>query len=83
MLKTALIAVTVLAVAAPALAKGAKKGETAPAGWENAAPIPYSDLAAADSKINGGGGAKRHTTRSKGAKAADQAGSTEAAKPAQ
>ena len=46
MLKTALIAVTVLAVAAPALAKSAKKAETAPAGWENAAPIPYSDLAA-------------------------------------
>ncbi len=80
MLKTALIAVTVLAVAAPAMAKGAKKAETAPAGWENAAPIAYSDLAAADAKINGGGGAPKHHAKKKAAK--DDAAAT-AAKPAQ
>lgn len=80
MLKTALIAVTVLAVAAPAMAKGAKKAETAPAGWENAAPIPYSDLAAADAKINGAAPAKHHAAKKKAAK--DDA-ATEAAKPAQ
>ena len=68
MLKTALIAVTVLAVAAPALAKGAKKAETAPAGWENAAPIAYTDLAAADAKINGAP-AKHHAAKKKAAKA--------------
>ena len=80
MLKTALIAVTVLAVAAPALAKSAKKAETAPAGWENAAPIPYSDLAAADAKINGGAAAPKHHMKKKAAKADAPA---EAAAPAQ
>ncbi len=79
MLKTALIAVTVLAVAAPAMAKGAKKADTAPAGWENAAPIPYSDLAAADAKINGGGAPKHHAKK----KAAKDDAAAEAAKPAQ
>ena len=81
MLKTALIAVTVLAVATPVLAKGAKKAETAPAGWENAAPIAYSDLAAADAKINGGGAAPKHHAKKKAAAKSDAPAA--AAAPAQ
>jgi hypothetical protein len=76
MLKTALIAVTVLAVAAPAMAKG-KKAETAPAGWENAAPIAYADLAAADAKINGPATPAKHHMKKKAAKDA----AAEAPKP--
>lgn len=54
MLKHALIAVAVLAVATPglALAKGHKKAaeEAAPA---TSGPIPYSQLAEEDAKLNG------------------------------
>ena len=77
MLKTALIAASILAVAAPAMAKGAKKAETAPAGWENSAPIAYGDLAAADMKINGPA-PKHHMMKKKMAKPA--AAEPEAAK---
>ena len=53
MLKSALIAVAVLAVAAPglAVAKGKKAAEAVADG--PAAPIPYSQLADEDAKLNG------------------------------
>jgi hypothetical protein len=62
MLKTVLIAAAVAALAAPAFAKPDKPD----AAYENPnGPIPYSDLAAADAKINGGGPAehKKHMAK--------------------
>lgn len=65
MFKSALIAVAVVAIAAPglAVAKGAKKSADeavqGPAG-----PIPYSQLAEEDAKLNGTG-AKHHVARKK------------------
>ena len=55
MLKSALIAVAVLAVAAPgfALAKGAKKAAAEEAAPATSGPIPYSQLAEEDAKLNG------------------------------
>ena len=63
MLKSALIAVAVIAVAAPglAMAKGSKKADEAVQG--PAAPIPYSQLAEEDAKLNGTGGAKHHAAK--------------------
>jgi hypothetical protein len=61
MFKTALIAAAVMAVAAPAFA--AKASHKADAAAEaTSGPIPYSDLAAADAKLNGGG-PRKHTAK--------------------
>jgi hypothetical protein len=79
MLKRALIAVAVLAIAAPGLAaaKGKKAADTAP---ESTGPIPYSQLADADAKLNGPA-PKAHHAKKKAAK--DAAPAADAAKPAQ
>lgn len=73
MLKSALIAVAVIAVASPglAVAKGAKKAaeEAAPG---PSAPVPYSQLAEEDAKLNGSG-VKHHVAKKKAAKTADAA----------
>ncbi len=71
MLKSALIAVAVLAVAAPglAVAKGAKKAPAEQAADGPAAPIPYSQLAEEDAKLNGP--APKHHAAKKSAKKAD------------
>lgn len=70
MLKSALIAVAVLAVAAPglAVAKGKKAAEATADG--PAAPIPYSQLAEEDAKLNGPA-PKHHAAHKKAAKKAD------------
>ena len=70
MLKSALIAVAIVAVAAPglAMAKGAKKTAEAAADGPSA-PIPYSQLAEEDAKLNGPAPAKHHAK--KAAKKAD------------
>jgi len=54
MLKKALIAVAIVAIAAPglAMAKGSKKAAEEAANGP-AAPIPYSQLAEEDAKLNG------------------------------
>jgi hypothetical protein len=72
MLKKALIAVAVLAIAAPglAVAKGKKAAEEAAQG--PAAPIPYSQLAEEDAKLNGGAKAPK-ATKHKASKKADAA----------
>jgi hypothetical protein len=72
MLKTALIAVAVVAIAAPAaFAKPTHKKDDATAGADGpGAPIPYDQLAAVDAKMNGGGGAKHHAAKKKAAKEA-------------
>jgi len=71
MLKSALIAVAILAVAAPglAVAKASKKAE--PAADGPSAPIPYSQLAEEDAKLNGP--APKHHAAKKMAKKADAA----------
>lgn len=79
MLKRALIAVAVVAMAAPglAVAKGKKASEESVSGPP--APIPYSQLAEEDAKLNGGGAthhAKRHMAKKKASKGA-AAGSAE------
>lgn len=69
MLKSALIAVTVLAVAAPglAVAKGKKAAAAEQTADGPAAPIPYSQLAEEDAKLNGPApkhhAAKRHAAK--------------------
>jgi hypothetical protein len=70
MLKSALIAVAVIAVAAPglAMAKGKKAAEEVANG--PSAPIPYSQLAEEDAKLNGTG-AKHHVAKKKAEKKAD------------
>jgi hypothetical protein len=70
MLKSALIAVAVLAVAAPglAMAKGKKAADEAVQG--PAAPIPYSQLAEEDAKLNGPA-PKHHAAKKKAEKKAD------------
>jgi hypothetical protein len=84
MLKSALIAVAVLAVAAPGLAaaKGAKKAAAAESVQGPAAPIPYAQLAEEDAKLNGGTKAakpaKKHGTK----KAATEAPAADASAPA-
>jgi hypothetical protein len=67
MLKSALIVVAVLAVAAPglAVAKGAKKAADEAAQGPSA-PVPYSQLADEDAKLNGTG-AKHHAAKHKAA----------------
>jgi hypothetical protein len=83
MLKSALIAVAVLAVAAPglAVAKGAKKAAAAESVQGPAAPIPYAQLAEEDAKLNGKAEAK--PAKKKGAKkAAAEAPAADAAAPA-
>jgi hypothetical protein len=82
MIKTALITIAVLAIAAPAFAK-AKKAETAPAGWENAAPIAYSELPAADAKINGTASKQKASKHRKVSANAAEAGSSQHEHPAQ
>jgi hypothetical protein len=78
MLKSALIAVAVVAVAAPglAMAKGKKAAEESVQG--PAAPIPYSQLAEEDAKLNGPAPAKHHAKK-KAAKPAADAGAAAAA----
>ena len=81
MFKRAIIAMAVLAIAAPglAMAKGKKAADdTADA---NAGPIPYSQLADADAKLNGPA-PKAHHAKKKVSKDAAQAGSAEAGKTA-
>jgi hypothetical protein len=80
MLKRALIAVAVLAIAAPGLAaaKGKKAAADETAGLPTG-PVAYSDLAGADAKINGPA-PKHHAAKKKAAKAAADA---DASKPAQ
>lgn len=76
MLKRALIAVAIVAVAAPglAMAKGKKAAEEAANG--PAAPIPYSQLAEEDAKLNGPAPrAKHHVAKKKATKEAAPAAS--------
>ena len=75
MLKKALIAVAVLAVAAPglAIAKGSKKAAAEEAAQGPSAPIPYSQLAEEDAKLNGPAPKARHAKKAKKAAAADSA----------
>jgi hypothetical protein len=83
MLKSALIAAAVLALAAPGLAnaKGAKKApEDATAGLPTG-PVAYSDLADVDAKMNGPARAKPKAAKKKTAASAEAAGAP--AKPAQ
>jgi len=63
MLKKALIAVAIDAIAAPglAMAKGSKKAAEEAANGPSA-PIPYSQLAEEDAKLNGTG-AKHHAAK--------------------
>jgi hypothetical protein len=86
MLKSALIAATVLALAVPGLAsaKGAKKAaEDSTAGLPTG-PVAYSDLAAADAKMNGPAPAAHKAAKKKSSTAAsaDTSGGA-AAMPAQ
>ena len=78
MLKSALIAVAVVAVAAPglAMAKGSKKAAEEAANGPPA-PIPYSQLAEEDAKLNGGG-AKHHVAKKKAAAKKEAAASSTA-----
>jgi hypothetical protein len=80
MLKKALIAVAVVAVAAPgfALAKGKKSSDEAVQGPSS--PIPYSQLAEEDAKLNGTGGGAKHHAKKKAAKPAADAGAAAPAK---
>jgi hypothetical protein len=68
MLKSALIAVAVVAIAAPglAMAKGSKKAAEEAANGPSA-PVPYSQLAEEDAKLNGTG-AKHHMAKHHAAK---------------
>lgn len=77
MLKRAIIAVAVLAIAAPGLAaaKGKKADDETVAGPP--APIPYSQLAEEDAKLNGPAPRAHHHARRKVSKDAAQAGSAE------
>ena len=70
MIKRAIIAVSVLAIAAPglALAKGKKAADTTEA---TAGPIPYSQLAEEDAKLNAP--APKHHAKRKAAAKADAA----------
>ena len=79
MLKSALIAAAVLALAAPGLAtaKGAKKASDDSAAGLPTGPVAYSDLAATDAKMNGPAPVKHKAAKKK------TAASAEAAKPAQ
>ena len=81
MFKRALIAVAVLAIAAPGLAaaKGKKSADDDTAGLPTG-PVAYGDLAAADAKMNGPA-PKHHMAKKKAAKAAPAA--SDAAKPGQ
>jgi hypothetical protein len=82
MLKSALIAAAVLALAAPGMAsaKGAKKApEDATAGLPTG-PVAYSDLADVDAKMNGPAPSAKHKAAKK---KTSTAASAEAAKPAQ
>ena len=74
MLKKALIAVAVLAIAAPglAVAKGSKKAAAEDAAQGPAAPIPYSQLADEDAKLNGKA-PKATKAKKKSSKKADDA----------
>ena len=74
MLKSALIAVAVVALAAPglAVAKGAKKAADE-AVQGPAAPIPYAQLAEEDAKLNGGAKAAKPAKKKGTKKAAAEA----------
>jgi hypothetical protein len=78
MLKSALIAVAVLAVAAPglAVAKGKKAAEESVQG--PAAPIPYAQLAEEDAKLNGGAKAAKPAKKKGAKKAAAEAPAADA-----
>jgi hypothetical protein len=81
MLKSALIAVAVLAVAAPGLAaaKGKKTAAAEQAADGPPPPIPYSQLAEEDAKLNGPA-PKHHMAKHHAAKKAAAASSTAPAK---
>jgi hypothetical protein len=72
MLKSALIAAAVLAVAAPGLAnaKAAKKASDDSAAGLPTGPVAYSDLAAVDAKMNGPAPVKHKAAKKKTATAA-------------
>lgn len=79
MLKRALIAVAIIAVAAPGLAaaKGRKAAAEESANGP-AAPIPYSQLAEEDAKLNGPvHHARHHGAKKKASKESAEAGSAE------
>ncbi len=89
------MSVKVLAIATALLAAGPAfaQSDNAASGSDHAGPIPYSELAAADAKLNGGGGATAHKgkhmrhhaakAKAKGASAsAGASGATTGAAPA-
>lgn len=80
MFKRALIAVAIVAFAAPSLAaaKGRKAAEEVANGPSS--PIPYGQLAEEDAKLNGPAThAKHHMAKKKVSKASSQGGSAESA----
>jgi hypothetical protein len=79
MLKRAIIAFAVLAIAAPGLAMAKGKKAADDGADANAGPVPYSQLADADAKLNGPA-PKAHHAKKKVSKDAAQAGSAEAGK---
>ena len=81
MFKRAIIAMAVLAIAAPGLAAAKGKKAADDTADANSGPIPYSQLADADAKLNGPA-PKAHHAKKKVSKDAAQAGSAEAAKTA-
>lgn len=82
MLKSALIAVAIVAVAAPglAIAKGAKKAAEEAAQGPSA-PVPYSQLAEEDAKPNGPA-PKHHMAKKKAASKKAEAAAAAPAAPA-
>jgi hypothetical protein len=82
MLKRAIIAVAVLAIAAPGLAAAKGKRVADDAADANAGPVPYSQLAEADAKLNGPAPKAHHHAKKKVSKDASQAGTAEAGKTA-
>jgi hypothetical protein len=83
MLKSVLIAVAVLAVAAPSAALAAKSSKKAAAeasAQGPAAPIPYSQLAEEDAKLNGPA-PRHHATKKRATKKAEAAAPAAPAKP--
>ena len=81
MLKSALIAIAALAVAVPGAALAAKGKKAEEAAQGPSAPVPYSQLAEEDAKLNGPA-PKHHAAKKKAAKKAEAAApAAGAAKP--
>jgi hypothetical protein len=78
MLKRALIAVAIVALAAPGLAAAKGKKAAAEEAAGPSSPVPYSQLAEEDAKLNGPAThAKHHMAKKKVSKDSSQAGSAE------